>query len=71
MNFELSKAFLVDGGRFSFGTMELAQVARKVFAPGTNIQTVLAVKTPRGLVLTNPLIVLEVDDGTQRVNSST
>lgn len=64
MNFSLSQAYLVDGGRFIFSTMDAAECARNVFVPGAAIQVVLAVETPQGqLVLTNPIIVLEEHHG--------
>jgi hypothetical protein len=61
--FNLTEAYLVDGGRFTFTTMDAAVCARNVFVPGANIQVVLAVQTPQGLVLTNPIIVLEEHHG--------
>lgn len=57
--FVFTKGYSVDNGRFLFSTKEAALLSRNVFVPGANIQTVLAIETPVGLIFTNPLIILE------------
>ena len=58
--FELTTAYLVNGGSFKFQYLESARMTARVFFKGkAKIHAVLAVKTPNGFVLTNPLVVLE------------
>ena len=59
----LTEAYIVDD-RFTVESYDMARITNAFYCKGAaDIQVVAAIKTPNGLALSNPRIVLEVHHG--------